>query len=113
MSHKADLFVQYLLNDAFAELEDVTTKHMFGGHAFYLDGRIFAFTGPEDQLLFKANEATSAEYIKRGSKQFVYEGHTSRGPVAMPYWELPQEILEDPQRVAIWARESASLSKKK
>ena len=113
MSHQSDPFVQYLLKDVFSELDDVGVKHMFGGHGFYLEGRIFAFTGPNDELLFKADDTTSKKYKEMGSTQFVYEGHTSRGPVAMPYWTLPEEIMEDSIAVADWARESASLSTKK
>ena len=106
-------FVEYLLNDAFSELEDVTVKRMFGGYGFYLDGRIFGFTIDDDTLVFKADETTKKKFEDHGSKQFIYEGHKNKGPVAMPYWSVPEEILESKTELAAWARESASLSNRK
>jgi len=106
-------FVEYLLEDAFRELEDVSVKNMFGGHGFYLDGKIFGFTIDKTTLVFKANQETAKKYKDMGSEQFIYDGHNKRGPVAMPYWSVPEEILEDTERLAEWAREAASLSTKK
>jgi len=106
-------FVEYLLEDAFSELEGVDVKGMFGGYGFYLDGRIFGFTLSDDTLVFKADETSKEKFEQRGGKQFVYEGHKNKGPVAMPYWSVPDNIMEDKEELARWARESASLSKKK
>lgn len=113
MAIKLTPYIEYLLEDAFRELDDVSVKHMFGGYGFYLDGRIFAFSGSDDGLMLKADDATKEKFEKLGSKQFVYEGHTSKGPVKMPYWDVPQSIMDDPSQLAEWARESASLSKSK
>lgn len=104
-------YVEYLLQDAFAPLGDrVTVKSMFGGYGFYLDGRIFGFTLNDDSLVFKANDDTKHKFESMGSSQFVYTGHKNKGPVAMPYWSVPLSIIEDPEQLAEWARESASLS---
>jgi len=106
-------YIEYLLEDAFSGLPPVEVKRMFGGYGYYLDGRIFAFSGSDDGLMFKANEETSKKYIELGSEQFIYDGHKNNGPVKMPYWTVPEEVIEDRQKLAEWARESASLSKKK
>ena len=103
-------FVEYLLEDAFKELEYVETKRMFGGYAFYLDGRIFGFTIDGDVLVLKANEESKGKFEELGGEQFVYEGQ--KKPVGMPYWSVPADIMEDPVRLAEWARESAMLSKR-
>ena len=110
---KLTSYVEYLLNDAFSELDGVTVKNMFGGYGFYLDGRIFGFTIDDDTLVFKADDTTKAKFEERGSKQFIYEGHKNKGPVAMPYWSVPEEVIENRAELADWARQSASLSKKK
>lgn len=106
-------YVEYLLNDAFSELENVTVKNMFGGYGFYLDGKIFGFTLNDDTLVFKANDDTKKKFEERGSQQFIYEGHKNKGPVAMPYWSVPEEIIDDKTELAAWVRESASSSSKK
>lgn len=106
-------YVEYLLNDAFSLLDNVTVKNMFGGYGFYLDGKIFGFTLDDDTLVFKANEDMKDKFEKRGSKQFIYEGHKNKGPVAMPYWSVPEGVIEDRSELANWARASASLSSKK
>ena len=106
-------FVEYLLNDAFSELENVSVKRMFGGYGFYLDGRIFGFTSEDDELILKADEKSKKKFEERGGTQFIYTGHKNKGPVAMPYWSVPEEIVEDSVELAKWVRESAALSPKK
>ncbi len=106
-------FVEYLLHDAFIELDNVNVKHMFGGYGFYLDGRIFGFTIDDDTLVLKADDASKEKFESRGCKQFIYEGHTSKKPTAMPYWTVPDDVMEDPHQLAQWARESAALSQPK
>jgi len=106
-------YTEYLLEDAFSELPLVEVKRMFGGYGYYLDGKIFAFSGPDDGLMFKANEETSKKYIEMGSEQFIYEGHKSKKPTHMPYWTVPDEVAEDRVKLAEWARESAGLSSSK
>ncbi|MEM6997920.1 MAG: TfoX/Sxy family protein [Patescibacteria group bacterium] len=103
-------YVEYLLQDVFSDLDDVSVKRMFGGYGYYLGGSIFAFSGPDDGLMFKANDMTKQQYIDMGSEQFVYTGHKNKGPVKMPYWTVPEDLLEDRSKIAELARQSASLS---
>ncbi len=82
---------------------------MFGGYGLYLDGKIFGLIADE-VLYFKTDGSNRPEYEARGSRPFTYE--TAKGRrVAMSYWEVPSEILEDVQLVAEWAKISASLLK--
>lgn len=109
---KLPSYVEYIVSDVLSELDSVEVKRMFGGYSYYLDGAIFAFSGPDDGLMFKVDEATQPDFESRGSEQFVYEGHKNKGPVAMPYWTVPEEILEDKQLIADWALRSAAISRK-
>lgn len=106
-------FIDYLLGDLFRELDGVSTKNMFGGIGLYLDGSIFGFTGPDGELMFKVDDTNREDYENLGGEQFVYTGHKNKGPVAMPYYTVPAEIIEDPERLADWARTSAGISKNK
>ena len=103
-------FVEYLLEDAFRELEGVEVKRMFGGYAFYLDDRIFGITISDDQLAFKWKEEEKEKFEDLGGERFIYTGYKKKGPVAMPYWTVPSEILENSKELAEWARESAKRS---
>ena len=53
----------------------------------------------------RGDAALGADYAAAGSEQWVYEGGR-RGPVAMPYWRLPETAADDPDEAAIWARRS-------
>ena len=78
-----------------------------------MDGKIFGFTLDDDTLVFKADDKLSKKFIDFGSEQFIYKGHKNKGPVAMSYWSVPEEIIENPTELAAWVRESAALSEKK
>ena len=85
---------------------------MFGGTSLYLDGKIFGMIA-YDVLYFKVGESNKAQYEDAGSEPFIYDGHKNKKPTAMPYWTVPEDVLNDPATVAEWARQSAALSKKK
>lgn len=108
---------EYVVHDVLGHVKGVTSKKMFGGYGLYLDGVIFAIiTGGNimggEHLLFKANDETKGKYEELGSQQFVYDGHKTKAPTTMPYWIVPEEIMEDRDRVAEWAHEAAEVSKK-
>lgn len=105
-------FHEYVLNDLFGDFDGVTSKRMFGGYGFYLDGNIFAII-VEDELYFKVDERNKSEYESHGSHPFVYEGHKNKGPVEMPYWLLPEEIMSDSELLYDWMVTSAEISKDK
>ena len=118
MDRAAEDYHEYVVGNVLGHIKGVTSKKMFGGYGLYLDGVIFAIiTGGAimdgEHLLFKADDETKGKYKELGSKQFVYDGHKNRKPTTMPYWIVPEEIMEDREKVEEWAREAAALSKKK
>lgn len=40
-------------------------------------------------------------------------GHKNKKPTAMPYWSVPEEVLENRERIADWIEDAAALSEKK
>jgi DNA transformation protein len=90
----------------------VAPRAMFGGVGLYLDGLFFALID-DDTLYFKADESTRPRYERAGSRPFCpYPGEPDK---AMGYWQVPAEVLEDPDEVAAWAREAlgVALAKKR
>jgi DNA transformation protein len=81
------------------EVAPVTSRAMFGGHGFYLDGAMFAL-GAYGTLYFKVDDHNRADYLTAGCGPFVYHG---RGvPIEMSYYELPGEVWDDLEALDAW-----------
>ena len=62
-----------------------------------------------------SSDLNQKDFENRGSKPFVYTGHKGK-QVALSFWELPAEIMDDAQEIVPWiigAYEAALRSKKK
>jgi DNA transformation protein len=89
------------LRDLFAAFGPIGIRRMFGGKGLYADGVIFGLVA-FGRIWIKADAETQERFREAGSSPFVYEGKAR--PVTMPYWHLPDEALDDPERIAVWAR---------
>jgi DNA transformation protein and related proteins len=85
----------------------VSPRAMFGGVGLYLDGLFFALID-DDTLYFKADDASRKRYETAGSRPFCPD--PLRPGQAMGYWQVPPEVLEDPEELAAWAREAAGVA---
>lgn len=97
------------IRDLMAGLGHVTIKRMFGGKGIYHDGQIVALV-VDGELLLKADAQSAPEFAAAGSRQWVYEGQARKGPVAMPYWSIPESAIDDPDEMTIWARRAYEAS---
>ncbi|MCT8996925.1 TfoX/Sxy family protein [Chelativorans intermedius] len=91
------------IRELFASLGSITIRRMFGGKGIYCEGRIFALE-VDGEILLKADALSAPDFAAAGSRQWVYTGHTGRKPTAMPYWSIPDEAVDDPDVMALWAR---------
>lgn len=85
----------------------VTARRMFGGVGLYLDGLFFALID-DDTLYFKADDSSRARFQQAGSKPFC--PFPDRPTQAMGYWQVPAEVLEDAEELAIWARKAMTVA---
>src|SRR5262245_24410161 len=85
----------------------VTSRAMFGGVGLYLDGLFFALID-DDTLYFKADEHTRGHYERAGSRPFC--PFPDRPEQPMGYWQVPAEVLEDPDELAGWAKEAMGVA---
>jgi DNA transformation protein len=85
----------------------VTSRAMFGGVGLYLDGLFFALID-DDTLYFKTGDSNRARYEAAGSKPFC--PFPDRPEQAMAYWQVPADVLEDPDALAAWAREALAVA---
>lgn len=106
-------FHDYVVQDVLGHLPNLRSKAMFGGYGIYLDGSIFAIITDDSMLRFKVDNSNRQQYIDLGSTPFVYTGHKDRKPTTMNYYVVPEEIMEDREKVTDWAYQSSELNKKK
>ena len=85
----------------------VSARAMFGGVGLYLDGLFFALID-EDTLYFKTDDSNRARYEAAGSRPFC--PFPDRTDQAMAYWQVPADVLEDPEQLAAWAREALAVA---
>ena len=106
-----DSFHEYVMSEVFAGINGISSRPMFGGFGIYRDGVFFALIG-EGELYFKVDDSNQADYEKRGSKPFIYTGHKGKD-VTMSYWLLPEEIMEDRDKLVKWVEKSIEARKKR
>jgi DNA transformation protein len=85
----------------------VMPRAMFGGVGLYLDGLFFALIA-DDTLYFKTDERTRERYRQADSRPFC--PYPDQPDQSMGYWAVPAEVLEDPEELASWARESMGVA---
>lgn len=99
---KEDSFRDFVL-DQLHSLEGVSCRAMFGGYGLYLAADFFGIVY-DGRLYFKTDESTRQKYRDRGTGPFAPDGET----VLKSYYEVPEEIVEDDEELASWAREAAT-----
>jgi DNA transformation protein len=102
----SDEFRDFVL-EQLAPAGRVAPRAMFGGVGLYLDGLFFALID-DDTLYFKADDASRKRYEAAGSRPFCPD--PARPDQSMGYWQVPAEVLEDPEALARWAREAAGVA---
>lgn len=102
-------FHDWVLKDLFDGIQGISSRGMFGGYGFYLNGKIFAIIA-DGRLYFKTDESAVPDFKKYGSSPFRYSAK-DRISVTMGYWELPEEIMEDRIELQKWVRRAAAAQK--
>ncbi len=106
---KDQSFHDYVVHDLLRNLSGITSKTMFGGWGIYENGVIFALIA-DGELYFKVGDNNRADFEKMGSHPFVYSGGNHK-PTTMPYWLLPEEIMENEEKLHEWVLQSVEASK--
>jgi len=99
---KANSYRDFVL-DQLRFLEGVSCRSMFGGYGLYLGTDFFGILH-EGRLYFKTDETTRGNYRDRGMGPFA----VSKKQVLKSYYEVPEDVVEDEEELASWAREAAA-----
>ena|SRR5204863_6166522 len=99
-------FLAYVLE----QLEPVraSSRKMFGGAGIYVDG-IFCGLIDDDVLFLKSDEATREDFLSRGSVKWSPPGMEP----TLGYLSCPDEVLEDPDELAVWMRRACDVALRK
>jgi DNA transformation protein len=98
-----------LLKDALSGLGPVSVRRMFGGAGIFAGGVMFGLVA-DDTLYLKADEETKAAFAAEGLGPFGYNGSGRR--IDLPYWRIPERLLDDPDEMVAWARVALGVARR-
>jgi DNA transformation protein and related proteins len=78
-----------------------TSRRMFGGHGFYIDGLFVALIAYE-RLFLKTDAKNRPQFDAAGCEPFVF--HKEGEAVATSYLSAPEQAMESPALMQPWAR---------
>jgi len=91
------------VTDLFSDLGPLSTRKMFGGLGIYRDGEIFALMRSDGALLLKGVGDMVKTFDDAGWVRWAYT-RKNGAKSAMPYWEIPDDLRDDPDAACDWAR---------
>ena len=100
--------VEYLL-DELAPLGHAQGRAMFSGHGVYLDGLIVGLV-VEESLYLKVDDINRPAFEAAGMEPFSYISKGRR--VALPYWQAPAEVIEEPEQLRDWVAQASAASRR-
>ena len=89
------------IHDRLSALGEVTSRPMFGGHGLYRGETIFGILF-EGKLYLKVDERSKVAYESRGMQAF----HPNERQTFKSYYEVPPDVLADPEALLSWAGEA-------
>lgn len=99
----------YLI-DLFSEFGPVVLRRMFSGYGIVADGVNFAMA-LRAGVIFRVDDLTIPRYEAEGAKPFQYETR-NKTVVVKSYRHLPERLYDDPEELALWAREAVGAAKR-
>jgi len=94
---RRDEFAIYITEDLLGHIGGVYIRPMFSGFGLYREG-VMAGLIVEDELYLKVDDTNRKEYEAMGSTPFSYERKDGK-VIALSYWKIPLEILEDREQL--------------
>jgi len=104
----SDEYLDYVL-DLFSGWGGVSVRKMFGGAGLYRDGKMFGLVA-DDEAYLKVDDTNRAQFEMAGSGPF--KPYPDK-PETMSYYNIPPDVLETPDELVEWAKQSLAIQKKK
>jgi DNA transformation protein len=97
----ADTFRDFVL-EQLSSLDGLRCKRMFGGFGLYSGEHFFGIVF-DGRLYFKTNPDTLPEFLRYNASVFA----PTEKQILKNYREVPVDILEDGEKLLLWARRAA------
>ncbi|MDX1414707.1 MAG: TfoX/Sxy family protein [Candidatus Promineifilaceae bacterium] len=94
-------YAAYIL-DQLNQHHPVTSRKMFGGVGIFSEDGMFALITSGDVLHFKVDDENRSQFQEAGMTQFQ----------RMPYYQLPGDVLDSPDELALWMEGSLAAAKR-
>lgn len=91
------------VTDLFSGVGRISTRKMFGGLGIYADGTIFAVRMSDGAVKLKGMGDMVRVFDDEGWQPWIYTRKDGAAS-SMPYWTMPDELLDDPEAASDWAR---------
>jgi DNA transformation protein len=98
----SDSYRTFVLDQLGRATERVRMKSMFGGAGVYAGELFFAIVS-DDVLYFKVDDTNRPDFAARGMGPFSPFGE---GGEVMQYYQVPEELLEDPDELRPWVEKA-------
>ena len=105
----SDDFVNFVV-DQLSRWGPVSIRRMFGGAGLYRNGKMFGLIA-DDIAYLKVDDSNRDDFVKAGSSPFNPFPEKVKTTV-MSYYEIPPEVLENPDELAQWAERSLAIQVK-
>ncbi len=99
---------EYVL-DQLGRVEPMTARSMFGAVGIYASGLFFALVD-NDSVYLKVDDTNRADFEAAGMGPFRPYGDDS---LVLQYYELPAEVLEEPDRLRPWVHKALDVARRK
>ncbi len=106
----SDEFIDYVI-DQLSAWGDVSARKMFGGAGLYCDGVMFGLIA-DDVAYLKVDDSNREDFVKAGSSPFNPYPDKVKTTV-MSYYEIPADVLENPEVLPRWAQRSFDIAREK
>jgi DNA transformation protein len=100
MTAKHDSFKDFIV-DQLADLRGLTSRAMFGGYGLYQKTKFFGILH-KGRLYFKVTATTTSYYKDHGMKPF----RPNAKQTLKSFYEVPVDVIEDPEALTRWAKQS-------
>lgn len=109
MSGSTSQYIEYIL-ELLEPINAISSGKFFGGQGVTCDSIQFAMI-MGNSLFFVVDDGSRGKYLKMGTECFWYTKKTGKVNVKK-YHEVPEELLDDQNKLLEWANESIAIAKK-